>query len=155
MHITARTCLKFRIPCTFEFLISATPYLQPTTLGISLGGLGGKTPTIEASTIKKAVKYSEERKLATYLYLFGRVSHDEQLRDVWYSMYIQQYTLHSLQGFSSQQLLHRQSRWIFNFQVLKIKSFSLLQRLNPLGDPQVHDGGPGDSHFIQSLDSID
>jgi hypothetical protein len=28
------------------FLISATPYLQHTTSGVSLSGLGGKTPTV-------------------------------------------------------------------------------------------------------------
>jgi hypothetical protein len=27
----ARTCLKFRVPCTFEFQISVTRYLRPTT----------------------------------------------------------------------------------------------------------------------------
>jgi hypothetical protein len=29
---------KFCVPCTFEFLISASPHLKLTTLGISLGG---------------------------------------------------------------------------------------------------------------------
>jgi hypothetical protein len=29
--LTVRTCLKFRVPCTFEFLISATLHLQSTT----------------------------------------------------------------------------------------------------------------------------
>jgi hypothetical protein len=29
---------KFCVPCTFEFLISASPYLKLTTSGISLGG---------------------------------------------------------------------------------------------------------------------
>jgi hypothetical protein len=34
------------VACTFEFLISATPYLQTHHLGVSLGGRSGKTPTI-------------------------------------------------------------------------------------------------------------
>jgi hypothetical protein len=29
---------KFCVPCTFEYLISASPHLKLTTLGISLGG---------------------------------------------------------------------------------------------------------------------
>jgi hypothetical protein len=40
---------KLYISCTFEFLTSATPYLQLTTSGVSLGGLGGKTPIIYIS----------------------------------------------------------------------------------------------------------
>jgi hypothetical protein len=32
---------KLYVPFTFEFLISVTPHLQSTTLGVSLGGLGG------------------------------------------------------------------------------------------------------------------
>jgi hypothetical protein len=39
---------KACVTCTFEFLISATPYLQPTTSGVSLGGLDGKTLTASA-----------------------------------------------------------------------------------------------------------
>jgi hypothetical protein len=34
----ARTCLKSCVPCTFKFLISASPHPKLTTLGISLGG---------------------------------------------------------------------------------------------------------------------
>jgi hypothetical protein len=45
MLLAAQTCIKFRVPCTFKFEISATPHLQPTTSGVTLGGLGGKTPT--------------------------------------------------------------------------------------------------------------
>jgi hypothetical protein len=33
MHTAVRTCLKFCVPCTLEFLISATPHLQSTTSG--------------------------------------------------------------------------------------------------------------------------
>lgn len=47
-------------PCTFEFLISATPYLQPTTLGVPLGRLGGKTPT--------DIDTAEESRLAALLH---------------------------------------------------------------------------------------
>jgi hypothetical protein len=36
---------KLCVPCTFEFLISASPHPKLTTLGISLGGAAGKTPT--------------------------------------------------------------------------------------------------------------
>jgi hypothetical protein len=52
-----------------------------------------------------AVKYSEQIKLATYLYLFGRICRTQQLWDIRYSVHIQQNMLYSLQGFSSQQLL--------------------------------------------------
>jgi hypothetical protein len=48
MLLAARTYLKFHVPCTFEFQISVTPYLQSTILGVSLSGLGGKTPTAGA-----------------------------------------------------------------------------------------------------------
>jgi hypothetical protein len=34
---------KIYVPCTFEFLISATPYLKTHHLGVSLGGHDGKT----------------------------------------------------------------------------------------------------------------
>jgi hypothetical protein len=43
---------KLYVPSTFEFLISATPYLQKlTTSGVSLSGRGGKTPTLLGSWI--------------------------------------------------------------------------------------------------------
>jgi hypothetical protein len=38
MLLAARTCLKLCVPCTFEFLISASPHPKLTTLGIPLGG---------------------------------------------------------------------------------------------------------------------
>jgi hypothetical protein len=36
---------KLYVPCTFEVLISAIPYLQLTTSVVSLSRLGGKTLT--------------------------------------------------------------------------------------------------------------
>jgi hypothetical protein len=50
---------KLYVPCTFEFLILAIPYLQLTTSAVSLGGLDGKTPTsLDMLKFVKANKFS-------------------------------------------------------------------------------------------------
>jgi hypothetical protein len=41
MLSVVRTCLNLVFLCTFNFLISATPYLQTHHLGVSLGDLLG------------------------------------------------------------------------------------------------------------------